>query len=223
MKALQRKFRARLEKGDPALGWTVVRVPFSAAEVWEQRLRLRVRGTINGWSFRTSLLPDSVLGGQVLLVNRAMQKGAGAGLGDEAEVLLEPDLEPRPVLLTEELDAVLDEAEGLRDFYDGLSESMRREIGKWIEEAKSDSVRQKRAAQMAERLLSTLDAEAELPPAIQAAFRQNEAAKKGWLLLTPAQRRRELFAVFSYQTPESRSKRIGKLCALAASKTAAAN
>jgi uncharacterized protein YdeI (YjbR/CyaY-like superfamily) len=165
----------------------------------------------NGFPFRTSLFPDPA-GGFYLLVNRTMQAGAGAGLGASAEFALEPDLEPRDAELPDELAALLDEVEGLREWYDGLTEYTRREIGKWILGVKSDEARLRRAEQMAERLLSTMEAEIELPPLIQAAFRARPKARAGWAKMTPLQRRSQLLAVFHYQTPESRQKRLGKLC-----------
>jgi len=70
----------------------------------------------------------------------------------------------------------------------------------------------KRAEQMAERLLATMEAEVELPPIIVAAFRRRPKARLGWEKMTPLQRRNELMAVFYYQTPEAREKRLGKLC-----------
>lgn len=218
MKKQLQLFRARLEKGTPALGWTVVRIPFDPAEVWPERVRSRVTVSIEGVSFRSSLFADATLGGLVLLVNKAMQKAARAGLGDTVAFSMEPDLDPRPAELPEELEPLLEDAEGLRAFYDGLSESMRRQIAKWIDEVKSESSRQLRAMQMAERLMSTMEAEVELPPAIRKAFQQNTKAATGWSRMTPTQRRAELMAVFSYLSPESRQKRILKLCALAAKK-----
>ena len=110
---------------------------------------------------------------------------------------------------------MLDEAEGMRQWYECLTEYTRREIGKWIEGVKSDQARLSRATQMAERLLSTMEAETELPPLIQRAFRARPRAAEGWKQLTTGQRRAELMAVFSYQTPESREKRVAKLCGAA--------
>ncbi|MFC6644050.1 YdeI/OmpD-associated family protein [Granulicella cerasi] len=212
------RFTARLEKGDLSLGWTVVRVPFDPAEVWPKRLRQRVRGTINGFAFRSSLLPDTSLGGLIVLVNKAMQSGGQVALGAEAEFVLEPDLEARPISLPDELDVLLDDAEGLRAFYEALSETARRQLGQWIEDVKSEASRIKRAEQTAERLLNTMEAEMELPPAILNAFRARPKAKAGWPRLTETQRRGELMGVFYYQSPESRAKRIQKLCDLAEKK-----
>jgi uncharacterized protein YdeI (YjbR/CyaY-like superfamily) len=208
-------FRAALEKVQNNLGWTIARVPFEPTKVWKTMLRLRIRGEILGpggsFAFRSSLFPDS-RGGFCLLVNEAMQRAAGVRAGSTAEFRLQPDLEPRPAELPEELDALLDEAEGLRSFFDNLSEYTRREIGKWILVPKSDATRLKRAEQMAERLLATMEAELDLPPLLKRAFRARPKAKIGWAKMTPAQRRNGLFAVFYYQTPEAREKRVQKLC-----------
>ncbi len=93
-----------------------------------------------------------------------------------------------------------------------MTEYTRREIGKWVAGVKSDDARRRRAEQMAERLLSTMEAEVELPPIIARAFRGRPRARAGWERMTAAQRRGELFAVFYYRTPESQEKRLAKLC-----------
>ena len=205
-------FEAVLEKGDRALGWTIARVPFDPAKVWKKMLRLRVKGDINGFAFRTSLFPDAGRGGFYLLVNKAMQVGGDARLGDVAAFGLEPDFEERAAELPDELAALLDEEEGLREWYDELTEYTRREIGKWVFGVKSDEARMRRAEQMAERLLATMEGERELPPVMLAAFRLRPKAKAGWAKMTPVQRRNGLMAVFYYQTPEAREKRVAKLC-----------
>ena len=203
-------FRATLEQGSLALGWVIARVPFDPAEAWPKMIRLRVRGEINGFAFRTSLFPDP-RGGFYLLVNRAMQKAAGAHLGDTADFRLEADLDARAAELPDELAVLLDDEPGLREWYDSLTEYTRREIGKWISSVKTDASRMKRAEQMAERLLAAMEGEVELPPLIAAAFRRNPKARGAWDKLTPLQRRHQLMAVFYYQTPEARERRVEKI------------
>ena len=94
-----KKFRGVLEPDNTPLKWVIVKLPFDPAKAWPTRNRLRVKGTINGFAFRTSLF-GSAQGGHLLLVNKQMQKGAGASVGSMAEIVLEPDLErtrhPRP-------------------------------------------------------------------------------------------------------------------------------
>lgn len=207
-------FRAALEKGDRLLGWTIARVPFEPSEVWPKMVRLRVRGEINGFAFRTSLFPDP-RGGFYLLVNKTMQRGASVSSGEMAEFSVQPDMEARAAELPDELAVLLDDEPGLREWYDELTEYTRREIGKWVMGVKSNEARMHRAEQAAERLLSSMEGERELPPMIEAVFRKRPKARAGWAKLTPVQRRGELMAVFHYQTPEAREKRVGKLCDLA--------
>jgi bacteriocin resistance YdeI/OmpD-like protein/uncharacterized protein DUF1905 len=222
-KSSAQHFRARLEKGDRALGWTIARVPF-APEALGKMLRLRVKGEISSphtnraFVFRTSLFPFATEqaaakpGSYYLLVSGAMQQAAGVHLGDEAEFSLTADLDPREAELPDELAVLLDDEAGLPEWFNTLTEYMRREIGKWINAVKSDEARMRRAQQTAERLLATMLGERELPPAIAAAFRQRPKARAGWQKMTPAHRRSHLMAVFHYQTPEAREKRIQKLC-----------
>lgn len=179
-------------------------------------VRLRVCGEISAakgeaLGFRTSLFPDQ-RGGFFLLVNRTMQAGAGVHVGDTAEFLLRADLEPRPAELPDELGALLDEEPELRSWYEALSENTRREIGKWVLGVKSHEAQVRRAEQIAERMMLAMEGERVLPPVIERAFRLRPKARAGWAKMTPLQRRGELMAVFYYQTPEAREKRVEKLC-----------
>ncbi len=132
LKPQAKTFDAVLETGN-ILGWTTARVPFDPAVVWPERIRLRVKGTINGFAFRTSLFPiASKPGIYCLLVNKRMQAEARVSASHTAHFTLEPDLDPRPAELPEELDALLDDAEGLRAWYESLSENTRRQIGTYI-------------------------------------------------------------------------------------------
>ena len=180
-------------------------------------VRLRVAGEVKGCRFRTSLFPDPATTGRFfLLVNRALQREAGLAPGAAAEFRLWPDLEDRPAELPDALVVLLDEEEGLRGWYDELSEYTRREIGKWVLGVKSEEAQKRRAMGMAERLLATMDAERELPPLLAQALAGNAKARSGWGQMTAGQRRAELMAVFSYQTPEARAKRVAKLLETAA-------
>ena len=221
-KAHSQSFRARLEPSHNALGWTIARVPFSL-DALGKMVRLRVKGKIlppesgsKPFPFRTSLFPAPSVPnhptGYYLLVNRAMQQAAGIHIGEEADFSLAADLDPREAELPDELAILLDDEPGLREWYSTLSEYMRREIGKWIIAVKSPEARLRRAQQMAERLLSTMEGERELPPILAAAFRARPRAGAGWQKMTPAHRRAHLMAVFHYRTPESQQKRVEKLC-----------
>lgn len=207
-----KRFQATLVPLNDGLGWVVAWLPFNAASAWKKMIRMRVTVEVGGEVFRTSLFASAQRKGQFLLVNKSMQRAADARVGDAVEFVIAPDLEPRPAELSDELASLLDDEQGLRAWYDELSESMRREIGKWAMEPKSDAGRMRRAEQMAERLLAAMEGERELPPIIAAAFRQRPKARVGWNRMTPTQRRGGLLAVFYYQTPEAQLRRVQKLC-----------
>jgi uncharacterized protein YdeI (YjbR/CyaY-like superfamily) len=56
-----------------------------------------------------------------------------------------------------------------------------------------------------------MEGEKELPPVLEVAFLRSPAARRGWEAMTKTQRRSQLMAVFYYQSPEAREKRVKKL------------
>ena len=206
-----KRFRAMLESLGGELGWTVARVPFDVKTTWKKMVRLRVKVEVAGEIFRTSLFADSTHGGYVILVNKEMQKAAGVRLGGMIDLTVEPDLEKREAWVPAELEKLLKGEKALAKWYEKLSEPTRREIGKYIDAVKGAEARQRRAEQMAERLMLTMESEKVLPPILEVAFGRNPAARKGWEAMTARQRRGHLLGVFYYQSPEAREKRVGKL------------
>jgi Domain of unknown function (DUF1905)/Bacteriocin-protection, YdeI or OmpD-Associated len=217
-KPTAKTFRATLERIQSRLGWTIIRIPFDVGKVWATRNRLRVRGEINGFAFRTSLFPTRG-SGHILLVNKTMQKGGDVRLGMSAQFRLEPDLEERVAIVPAELKRFLKEDASLRKWFAALNYSTRSEIGKWIVQVKSPDARVRRAEQMAERMLAVMDAEHALPPVLQLAFAREPRALEGWKQMSPSHRRGQLFAIFYYRTPNAQARRIEKVlqdaCALA--------
>lgn len=206
----RRSFTALLEPDGTQLRWVIARVPFDIAKVWRVRKGRRVRGEIEGFAFRTSLFPDSRGAGQILLVNKKMQAGAGARVGEKVRIWLEPDLEEREVLLPPELERELKSDRRLGRWFEKLSDSMRREIGKWVDEPKSAESRNKRAEKIAERLMQAMEGEEQPPPVLRAAFLRQPEARRGWEALTPTQRRHHLLGIFYYETPGARERRAAK-------------
>jgi uncharacterized protein YdeI (YjbR/CyaY-like superfamily) len=209
-RAVRKRFTAVLEPDGTALRWVVARVPFDVTKTWPVRKGRRVRGEIEGFAFRTTLFPRPGSGEHILLVNKAMQAGAGVRAGEKARIWLEPDLEEREILLPEELEKELNSDRGLRKWFDGLSDSMRREIGKWADEPKTPASRQKRAEKMAERLMQAMEGEQEPPPVLKAIFQRQPRAREAWFALTPTQRRNHLLGIFYYETAEGRERRAAK-------------
>jgi uncharacterized protein YdeI (YjbR/CyaY-like superfamily) len=209
-KTAKKSFRATLERLRSNLGWVIVWIPFRVQKIWGTRGRLRIRGEINGFPFRTSLFPTRK-GEHFLLVNKKMQAGGRASEGTTAEFSLEPDTEERLVVVPAELKHILAEDKTFRRWFDALSYSIRKWISDWVVQPKSASARIRRAEQVAEQLFSAMEAERELPPVLKLAFTRDPRAFEGWNLMSPSHRRGLLIAIFYYRSPEARSRRIQKV------------
>jgi len=209
-KAVEKAFEATLERMASNLGWVIIRIPFDVSQVWGVRGRLHVKGKINGFAFRTSLFPTG-RGSHFLLVNKRMQVGGHARAGVRARFQLAPDRAKRQAVLPAELATLLDEERAFRRWYEQLSYSIRKWLGEWIVQVQSSEARVRRAEQIAERLLATMEAERELPPVLKAAFARDPRAYQGWQSMTPAHRRSHLLGIFYYRTPEARARRVAKM------------
>ncbi len=212
-----KSFTATLERMPSNLGWVIIRIPFDVSKVWGVRGMLRVKGQINGFAFRTALFPTG-RGYHYLLVNKRMQAGAHARAGSEAHFRLEPDLEVRKATVPVELQRALSQDRSLLRWFDNFSYSIRRWIADWISQPKSIQARVRRAEQIAERLLATMEAEQELPPILKAAFARDPRAYEGWQRMSPTSRRQHLLGIFYYRTPEARDRRIAKMMQEAAAR-----
>lgn len=212
MAARVKRFRAPLEPLSGGLvGWVVARVPFDVKATWKTMTRLRVKVEVAGEVFRTSLFPDAARGGHFVLVNKQMQKAADVKLGGMIDLAIEPDTEEREAWVPAELEKLLKQERALAKWYAKLSESIRREIAKYIDGATGSVGKRTRAEQTAERLMLTMEGEKELPPVLEAAFLRSPAARKGWDKMTLTQRRRHLLGVFYYRSPEARQRRVDKV------------
>jgi uncharacterized protein YdeI (YjbR/CyaY-like superfamily) len=209
-KQVRKSFEATLERLRSNLGWIIVWIPLNVQKIWGTRGRLRVRGEINGFAFRTSLFPTRT-GEHFLLVNKKMQAGAHASEGTTAEFFLEPDTEERVVSTPAELQRILAKDRLFRRWFDALSYSIRKWISDWVEQPKSAEARVRRAEQVAEQLLSAMEAERELPPALKLAFTRDPRALDGWNFMSPSHRRGQLIAIFYYRSPEARARRLEKV------------
>jgi uncharacterized protein YdeI (YjbR/CyaY-like superfamily) len=198
-----------LEPHPGPLGWVVARVPFEVETAWKKMVRLRVKVETGGEVFRTSLFADSD-GGHFVLINRKMQKAAGVAVGGIIDLAVEPDRDEREVEVPAELDTIFRREKALAKWFAKLSDSARTNITRMITEPKSEDARERRAQQMAERMLLAMEGEKVLPPLLDVLFRRHPGARAGWDAMTQVQRRGHLLGIFYYQSPEAREKRAGK-------------
>jgi uncharacterized protein YdeI (YjbR/CyaY-like superfamily) len=217
-KPIAKSFKATLERIPSKLNWVFIRIPFDVPKVWGTRAKVRVKGEINGFAFRSSVFPTSK-GYHGMLVKTSMQIGASAALGDSAQFRLVPDTAKRVATVPVELQRILNEDRSFRRWFDHLTFSMRKWLCDWVVNVKSPASRVRRAEQVAEQLLSTMEAELDLPPVLKLAFARDPRAYLGWQSMTPLQRRHHLLAIFYYRSPEARDRRIAKVLEEAVART----
>lgn len=134
------KFHGKVElNGKTATG---IEVPAGVLTGLDAGKRPAVRATINGFTYRTSV---GVMGGRSLLpVSAQIRAGAGVAAGDEVDVDLEVDTEPRTVSVPADLAVALDREPAARRAFDGLSYSHQLRYVQPIEDAKTAATRQRR-------------------------------------------------------------------------------
>jgi bifunctional DNA-binding transcriptional regulator/antitoxin component of YhaV-PrlF toxin-antitoxin module len=140
------QFRATLT--GTGRGGHMVEVPLDVRAVFGEA-RAPVRGKVNGTPFAGRI---AVYGGKYYLgFNKEIRDAAGIADGDVLSIELDRDDAPREVAVPADLQAALDAA-GVRDRFDALSFTHRREYVKWIEEAKREETRARRLAKAPEML-----------------------------------------------------------------------
>jgi uncharacterized protein YdeI (YjbR/CyaY-like superfamily) len=211
------RFRALLETAGSGPKFVIARLPFEPEKVWKIRLGKRVKGTLNGFAFRTALF-GSAARGYGLVVNKTLQKSAHAYPGTMAEFVLEPDLEQPTVTVPLELAKLMKQDRALARWFQTLSLHMRKYFCDSVCQPKSPEARRRRAEKFAECMMLAMEGEEILPPILRVAFRQAPLAHKGWEAMTKLQRRNHLLGIFYYQGPEARERRAQMVVAAALKK-----
>jgi hypothetical protein len=142
------RFRAVVEaSGKTATG---IRVPDEVVTGLGQGKRPPVRVTMKGYTYRSTV---ASMGGVFMLpVSAEVRDSAGIVAGEQVDVAIELDTEPREVAPPPDFIEALQHHADAKRFFDGLSFSNKRRFVLSIEEAKSPETRQKRIAKAVETL-----------------------------------------------------------------------
>ncbi|GAA3254321.1 YdeI/OmpD-associated family protein [Dactylosporangium siamense] len=141
------KFRTLVEPPEPMRG---LEVPAELVESLGGGARPPVTITINGHSWKSRV---AIMRGRHLLgLSNSNRQAAGVATGEEVEVELELDTEPRVVVEPADFAQALDDDPVARAAYDNLAFSHKREHVRAIESAKQAETRQRRI----EKAIATL-------------------------------------------------------------------
>lgn len=142
------KFRTTVELGGKTA--TGIEVPPEVVAALGAGKRPPVVVTIGDHSYRSTV---AVMGGRYLLPLSAENRaGAGVAAGDEVDVTVELDTQPREVTVPPDLAAALAADDTAKERWDRLSYSHQRQHVMAIEEAKADATRQRRIVKALEML-----------------------------------------------------------------------
>jgi hypothetical protein len=130
---------------------TFIEVPLDVPAVFG-RVRARVRVTVNGHTYRSTVMR---YGDRYYLpLSRANRDAAGVAAGDAVDVALASDEAPRTVEVPDDLAAALGAAAGARAAFDAASFSHRREWVEWVQEARRPETRERRIGSVVEQVLA---------------------------------------------------------------------
>lgn len=146
--ATQHTFRAMIQ--DAGNGGAYVSVPFDVEQVFGKK-RVKVLATLDGVAYRGSLVR---MGTEchLLPVLKEIRQQIGKAIGDEIEVTVEEDTQPRQVAVPADLQQALAEDPVAQTFFEQLSYTHQKEYVQWIEEAKRPQTRLSRLEKTVEML-----------------------------------------------------------------------
>ena len=137
-----------LKNGKNAAG---IEVPEEMMKKLGSGKRPLVRVTINKHTYRSAV---AVLGGKFMIgVSAENRQAAGVEGGEEVDVTLALDLEPRTVEIPKDLQSALVKA-GALEAFGSSAPSMQKEYVRQVEEAKAQETRERRISKIIEKLTS---------------------------------------------------------------------
>jgi hypothetical protein len=147
-----KRFRVLLEKDENSEA-TGILVPFDVLKVFGTRARVPVRGTINGFPYRSSIFPMGE-GRHYMVVNKDIRAGADVKGGDTVSIVMERDEEPRVITPPQDFGRALKDNKEAKTAWEKLSYTHQKEYAKAIEEAKKPETRARRIERTIARLAS---------------------------------------------------------------------
>lgn len=129
---------------------TGIEVPADVVAALGKGKKPPVTVRFNGYTYRSTI---AAYGDVFLLpVSAEHRQAAGVQAGDELEVTLELDTEPRTVEVPADLAAALAQQPGAAAAFDALAYSRRKEFVRQVEEAKAQETRDRRIAKIVDQM-----------------------------------------------------------------------
>jgi hypothetical protein len=131
-------------------GGAFVEVPFDVEEAFGAK-RPKVKALIEGISYR-GILTRMGTERHLLIILKEIREKIGKTFGDEVEITVELDTEPRVVEIPPELADAFEKEKDAAEYFNSLSYSHQKEYVGYITEAKKEETRVRRVVQTIETL-----------------------------------------------------------------------
>jgi Bacteriocin-protection, YdeI or OmpD-Associated/Domain of unknown function (DUF1905) len=143
------KFKVKLF-GAHGMETAALKPPFNVVAVFQRKGRVPVKGIINGFPFRSSLM--NMGEGHMMVVNAELRAVARCKAGDTVSVVMELDTGERKVELPADLKKLITADPVTKQAWDKLSFTHQKEHVRAIADAKRPETREKRIAAMLDML-----------------------------------------------------------------------
>jgi Domain of unknown function (DUF1905)/Bacteriocin-protection, YdeI or OmpD-Associated len=137
------KFEATLVRPEGTGTWTFLVVPLETSEEFGTKSQVRVKGTVDGHPFRSTLLPTGD-GGHFLVVKSDIRRAIAKEAGEKVQVAMERDSEPRSVSAPSDLLRAIGADAKAKAAFKRMAYSHRKAYVDWIEQAKRPETRESR-------------------------------------------------------------------------------
>jgi len=136
--------------GKPGSQVAALKPPFDVVAAFGRKGRVPVKGTINGFPYRSSLM--NMGEGHMMVVNAQLRAGAKCKAGDTVSVVMQLDDEERKIELPPKLKKIIAADPEAKQGWAMMSFTHQKEWVKAIEDARKEETREKRIAQMMDAL-----------------------------------------------------------------------
>jgi len=130
-----------------------VEFPFSTEELFNKKGQVKIKAVFDGKVEYRGSLAKMKSDCHILGLTQEVRKQLNKTFGDEVSVFLAEDKEERVVEIADDIVFVFNENPQVKDVFDKMSYTHRKEYIRWIEEAKKPETRENRKIKMIQMIL----------------------------------------------------------------------
>jgi hypothetical protein len=134
------------------LGWHYIDMPFDARELFGNSNSVQVNASVDGFYYRTSLIPGAA--GHYMVISQEMRNATGKVVGDTLTVRLDTEDKPHEISVPADIQQALKKNLVACERFTTLDHARRNRYTRWITDSKKPETRVKRIARLVEEMAS---------------------------------------------------------------------